>query len=305
MGITALALGMSSDLMTLIRGDGSEADAAARLAFWQAATGGLSAPDPALERQLAVDILALRGQVSAERLLARRNSMLVRAASALRAQAEAAPQGLRRAAGPGDVRRSRLRVPFAGFFSVEEFGLRFRRFDGSLSPEVTREVFIGADAVTVLPWDPVRDRVLVVEQVRTGPMARGEANPWQLEPVAGRIDAGETPEEAARREALEEAGIVIGPLEKCAEYYPTTSAFSEYLYSYVAPCDLPDEAAGVFGLAEEAEDIRGHLVGFDDLVARMDAGELGNAPLILTVQWLLRHRDRLKTAFLSGPRPGI
>ena len=293
MGGAALAVKMSSDLERLVAGD-DPAAAPARLAFWQEATGGLAAPDSAVEERLAVDIMALWGKVPADRLRARRNSMLVRAASAVRARDAAAPRGLRRDAGPGDVIRSNLQLPFAGFFSTEVFRMRFRRFDGGQSPELQREVFIGADAVTVLPWDPVRDRVLVVEQVRVGPLVRGELNPWQLEPVAGRIDAGETPEEAARREAQEEAGLTLGPLLKAAEYYPTTSAFSEYLYSYVAPCDLPDGVAGTFGLAEEAEDIRGHLVDFPEIVARMDAGELGNAPMILTLQWLIRHHDRLQ-----------
>jgi len=290
MDSAALALSMDDALRAEVSGG---AGAAERLAFWQAATDGQTAADPALDQQLSRDIMALFGVVSPERLLARRGSMLVRAASTLRAVAEPAPQGLRRAVAPGDFERGALQVPFAGFFSVETFDLRFRRFDGNLSETVRREVFIGADAVTVLPYDPVRNRVLVIEQVRTGPMARGDANPWQLEPVAGRIDAGETPQDAARREALEEAGVTLDRLELVAEYYPTTAAFSEYLYSYLALCDLPDGAAGVFGLAEEAEDIRGHLVDLDALVARMDAGELGNAPLILTLHWLLRHRARL------------
>lgn len=295
---------MSSGLERLVAGD-DPADAAARLAFWREVTGGLAAPDPAVEERLAADIMALWGKVPADRLRARRNSMLVRAASAVRARVAAAPRGLRRDAGPGDVIRSDLQLPFAGFFSTEVFGMQFRRFDGGQSPVLQREVFIGADAVTVLPWDPVRDRVLVVEQVRVGPLVRGELNPWQLEPVAGRIDAGETPEQAGRREAQEEAGLTLGPLLKAAEYYPTTSAFSEYLYSYVAPCDLPDGVAGTFGLAEEAEDIRGHLVDFAEIVARMDAGELGNAPMILTLQWLIRHHDRLQAEWRGATGPSI
>ena len=153
--------------------------------------------------------------------------------------------------------------------------------------------------MTVLPYDPVRDRVLLVEQFRAGPYARGDANPWQLEAIAGRIDPGEGPEEAARREAVEEAGLQLGALLPVAAYYPTPGAKTEYLYSYVALCDLPDGSAGVFGVASEAEDIRGHLLAFDALMALVASGEASNAPLILTALWLQRERARLR----SGQNP--
>lgn len=264
----------------------------ARLSFWLAATGGNVAESAALERALAEDILAAMGQVPAERLLARRGPMLVRAASRLRALAEGAPTGMRLAA--GTVAEEPRRIRHAGFFAVEELELRFRRFDGAMSPLVRREVFVGCDAITLLPWDPLRDRVLLVEQMRVAPLVRGEANPWQIEAVAGRIDPGETPEEAARREALEEAGLAVGKLVKAAEYYPTTGAFSEYIYSYIGLCDLPDDAAGVHGVPGEAEDIRGHLLPFAEAMARARAGEFTCAPLLLSLLWLDGAREGLR-----------
>jgi nudix-type nucleoside diphosphatase (YffH/AdpP family) len=271
----------------------------ARLEFWQAATGGRAADDRALELRLAQDILAAMGQVPADRLRARRGSMLVRAASALRAVA-GAPTGIRHPAAPGDVQEGPRRTTHAGFFAVEELDLRFRRFDGTASAQVHREVFIGCDAVTVLPYDPLRDRVLLIEQMRVAPLARGEANPWQIEAVAGRIDPGETPEEAALREAEEEAGLRLARLLKVAEYYPTTGAFSEYLYAYVALADLPDGTAGLHGVADEAEDIRGHLLTFEDAMARLRAGEFTCGPLILTLLWLDSARPGLRAA-AGGP----
>jgi nudix-type nucleoside diphosphatase (YffH/AdpP family) len=163
-----------------------------------------------------------------------------------------------------------------------------------MSPVIRRDVFVSGDAVTVLPYDPLRDRVLLVEQFRAGPLGRGDPLPWQLEAIAGRIDPGETPEDCARREAVEEAGLVLGALEKVAEYYPSPGAMTEFIYSYVALCDLPDGVAGVFGDADEAEDIRGQLVPFDGLMAAVAGGEIANAPLILTAFWLQRERDRLR-----------
>ena len=231
------------------------------------------------------------GLIAAERVRARLGALRVAAASRVRAGLGAG-RGVRQ--GTGEVRPEGRAVPHAGFFALEEHLLRFRRFDGTLSPVLRREVFVAGDAVTVLPYDPVRDRVLLVEQMRMGPYGRGDPLPWQLEAIAGRIDPGEMPEDCARREAVEEAALVLGRLEKVAEYYPTPGAVTEYLYSYVAICELPDGAAGVFGAAEEAEDIRGHLVGFDALMALVAGGEVANAPLILTALWLQRERPRLR-----------
>ncbi|GAB1479537.1 tellurite resistance ADP-ribose pyrophosphatase TrgB [Paracoccaceae bacterium] len=241
----------------------------------------------------AGDIMAFCGTLPAAALAARLPQMRVRGAARVRAT-ETAPAGLRRAAGPGDVAALARRQPYARFFSVEEHDLRFRRFDGGLSPQVTRVAFISGDAVTVLPYDPLRDRVLLIEQFRAGPFARGDRQPWLLEAIAGRIDPGETAEEAARREAVEEANLKLGALLPVAGYYPSPGICAEFLYSYVALCDLPDHAAGVFGVEGEAEDIRGHLIGFDDLMALVATGEAGNAPLLLSALWLQRERPRLR-----------
>lgn len=245
----------------------------------------------------AGDIMALCGFKPAAALAARLPQMQLRGAARVRAAA-AAPAGLRRNAGPPDVTPLARREPYAFFFSVEEHDLRFRRFDGSLSPQVTRAAFISGDAVTVLPYDPLRDRVLLIEQFRAGPFARGDHQPWQLEAIAGRIDPGETAEQAARREAVEEANLSLGALLPVAGYYPSPGICAEFLYSYVALCDLPDDAAGVFGVEGEAEDIRGHLIGFDDLMALVATGEAGNAPLLLSALWLQRERPRLRSGMI-------
>jgi ADP-ribose pyrophosphatase len=243
----------------------------------------------------AQDVMALYGQHPASQVRARYPLMLVRGGSTVRA-AQGGPATLRFAAAAGDVVVARRTMPYARFFAVEEYDLQFRRFDGDLSAPINRAVFVSGDAVTVLPYDPVRDRVLLIEQFRVGPLARGDTQPWLLEAIAGRIDGGETPEQAARREAVEEAGLALGPMEYVGGYYPSPGAKAEYLYSYIALTDLPDDTAGVFGLASETENIRGHLVGFDALMALVAQGEINNAPLLLSVLWLQRERARLRGA---------
>ncbi len=256
------------------------------LADWQAQWG-------ATVTATAQDVMGLYGQAPAADVLARYRLMLVRGASRVRAAA-GGPVTQRFAAGAGDVTVARRVTPYARFFAVEEYDLQFRRFDGSFSPQVNRAVFISGDAVTVLPYDPVRDVVLLIEQFRPGPFARGDTQPWSLEAIAGRIDPGETPEQAARREAVEEAGLVLGAMEYVGGYYPSPAGKAEYLYSYLALTDLPEGIDGVFGLAGEAEDIRGHRMPFAAFEALMASGEVNNAPLLLTGLWLQRERARLR-----------
>jgi ADP-ribose pyrophosphatase len=218
-----------------------------------------------------------------------------RADAVLRTKDWHRPGGVGSGFGPGDVEVLERRHPYDGFFTVEEVTARFRRFDGMARREVHRAVFCVTDAATVLPYDPVRDRVLLLEQLRFGPLAQGDPSPWLLEPVAGLIDAGETPQETARREAAEEAGLARGDLQFVARYYPSPGGISQVLYSYVGLADLPDEAARLGGHVDEGEDILGHVIGFDAAMALMEAGDLVNAPTIISLQWLSAHRDRLRT----------
>lgn len=241
----------------------------------------------------ARDVMALYGVKPPQAVMARYAHMLARGAARVRA-AIPAPATLRRSAQAKDTAISARREPYAQFFAVEEQDLRFRRFDGTMSEPVARAAFVSGDAVTVLPYDPQRDRVLLIEQFRFGPHARGDANPWQLEVIAGRIDPGETPEDAARREASEEAGLALDALLPMTQYYSTPGTYAEFLYAFLAITDLPDEIAGTFGLDTEAEDIRGHLIGFDALMALVNSGEVGNGPTILAALWLARERGRLR-----------
>ena len=242
----------------------------------------------------AVDFMRQMGVVPARRLWARYGMMLMRGGARVRAGREATPLDLRRAAAPGDVVETRVRRVYANYFAVEEYDLRFRRFDGAMSPEVNRGVFLCGDAAVVLPYDPIRDRVLLIEQFRMGPHARGDLRPWLLEAPAGRVDAGETPQATARREAEEETGLVLRGLIPASHYYPSPAAMAEFIYTYVGIADLPDAAARLGGLSSEAEDIRAHVLPFDRLMELVGTGEVNTGPLIVLAYWLDRNRARIR-----------
>lgn len=189
------------------------------------------------------------------------------------------------------IERSR---EYSGFFAFDRVLLKHERFDGGTSDLVEREVFVGTDAAIVLPYDPERDRVLLVEQIRMGPLARQDPVLWQMEPVAGLVDPGETPRETARREAMEEAGLTFRQLEPVAEGYASPGASTDFFHVFVGICDLPDTAAGEGGVVAEGEDIRAHVMPFDDLLSMAEDRQTANTPLTLLTYWLAHHRARLR-----------
>mgnify|MGYP001350715432 CR=1 FL=1 len=186
------------------------------------------------------------------------------------------------------------RTVYNGFFSVKEFDVSFTKFDGSKSEIVTRSALISLDAVIVLPYDPIHDRVLLVEQFRVGPYARQKEAPWCLEPIAGLIDPDESPEEAAHREANEEACLKLLRLELVARSYPSPGISTEFFHQYIGITSLPETTDLVSGLASEAEDIRSHIFDFSDFLKMIETGEISVGPAILLGLWLARHRNKLR-----------
>lgn len=251
-------------------------------------------------RHSAAEFMGYLGRLSSEEVSARDKMIQTRAVATALAEADRVPCTLRSNMARGEVRLARADLSHAGFFLLKTYHLRHPLFGGGMSEEMAREVFIAGDAATVLPYDPVRDRVLLIEQFRMGPYARGDAHPWTLEAIAGRIDGGESPESTALRETEEEAGLRLDGLEKIAAYYPTTGYSSEVLHAYLGLADLPDGAAGIAGLDAEHEDIRGHLVSFETAMALFESGEINNGPLILSLLWLARERDRLRAGRGAG-----
>ncbi|QQO45753.1 NUDIX domain-containing protein [Paracoccus sp. MC1862] len=146
----------------------------------------------------------------------------------------------------------------------------------------------------------MRDRVLVVDQFRAGPAARGDGQPWIYEPVAGRIDAGETPESTALREAVEEAGLTLERLIPAPAFYPSPGVAAEFIYGFIGIAELPDDAATVSGLPSEGEDIRGHVIPRDEFMRMALDGRIVSGPLLILALWLDRRADELR----QGPAPG-
>jgi ADP-ribose pyrophosphatase len=183
-------------------------------------------------------------------------------------------------------------TPYDGYFQIGVYRLRHRRFAGGWTEVMSRELFERGHAAVVLPYDPLRDEVVLIEQFRIGAYAAG-IEPWLIEPVAGIVERGETPEAVARREALEEAGCEIAELEPIGTVLPSPGGCSELSHLYCGRVDSQG-VGGIHGLAHENEDIRAFTLPLDTALERLARGEYNNASTVMTLQWLALNKERLQ-----------
>jgi len=183
-------------------------------------------------------------------------------------------------------------IVYQGFFRVEKYRLKHTLFGGGWSTEITRELFMRGSCVAVLLYDPDADKVVLIEQFRTGAVLNPE-KAWLVEIVAGAIEEGENAEEVAYRESLEEAGCEIEQLMVINEFYTTPGGSSEWITLFCGKVDST-QVGGIHGLDHEDEDILVRAVDFDEAYRMLENGEIESAIPIIAIQWLALNRQKLK-----------
>ncbi|MBW8189708.1 ADP-ribose diphosphatase [Neiella marina] len=189
-------------------------------------------------------------------------------------------------------------LAYNGFFQLKKYQLRHRLFAGGWSSVMTRELFERGHAVVLLPYDPKLDQVVMVEQFRLGALETS-SNPWLLELVAGMIEPGETAEDVARRESIEEAGLTVGQVEFICSYLPSAGGCSERISLYVGAIDSRN-AGGIHGLDYEHEDIKVHCYSRQQALKLLEDGKIDNAASIIGLQWLAMNHQRIRDLWLSS-----
>ncbi len=190
------------------------------------------------------------------------------------------------------VERFEKSTPYRGYFQMDLYRLRHRKFDGDWTTPMSREVFERGHAAAVLLYDPDRDTVVLIEQFRIGAYAAG-TEPWLIEVVAGIIEPGEDAAEVVRREAVEEAGREIQDLVTIGTFLMTPGGSSETVAMFCGRVDS-EGAGGIHGLDHEGEDIRVFAVPAEVALDRVLAQEHPNAITVITLQWLLLNRADLQ-----------
>ena len=191
-----------------------------------------------------------------------------------------------------DVELVESKIVGANYGRLLNYRFRHRRFDGTWSSEISRDCFDSGAAVIVLPYDPVKDEVVLIKQFRAGPWAAGY-DPWIWEVPAGRLDKdGVDPAGIAIAEAREEAGLAVTALEPIAAFFASPGIFTEHLTAFCGR--VSNARAGHFGLAEENEDIKSAVHTAKDAIDLAYSGAITSGPTLLCLYWLQANRDRLR-----------
>lgn len=188
-------------------------------------------------------------------------------------------------------------VGYQGFFRLEKYRLRHTLFAGGWSAEIDRELFRRGNCVAVLLYDPDADKVVLIEQFRVGGVLQPE-KAWMLEIVAGAIEEGETAEEVAYRESMEEAGCEIQELMLINEFYTTPGGSSEWITLFCGKVDST-HVGGIHGLDHEHEDIFVRAVYFDEVYQMLEDRMIESAIPILAIQWLALNRSKLRQKWIK------
>ena len=187
---------------------------------------------------------------------------------------------------------------YDGFFQLKRMHFRHKLFAGGMSGEVVRELLVKGAASAVIAYDPERDAVILVEQVRIGaynPDLPG--SPWLLELIAGMVEEGEMPQEVAVRESQEEAGVEVTNLTHALSVWDSPGGTVERIHLFAGKVDS-SKAKGLHGLAEEHEDIKVHVVTRETAYEWVERSKVDNSIAVLGLLWLQLNYKKLQQAWL-------
>ncbi len=187
-----------------------------------------------------------------------------------------------------------------GRFALQRIKFRQRRFDGTMSGLRTWELWRRGRAAALLPYDPVSDTVVLIEQFRLPALAAG-LDPVMIEVPAGLCDPGEDPATTLLRETEEEVGLVPRRLLPIGDFLLSPGGSDERVALYLGEVSAPkadaDGIAGTAGLAEENEDIRISVRPAGRAIADALDGKLPNVITTLALLWLGARHDAVRRAW--------
>jgi ADP-ribose pyrophosphatase len=202
---------------------------------------------------------------------------------------------------PDVVIESEQRV-WSGRFPLDVVKFRHRRFDGAMSATRTWELWRRGHAAALLPYDPLADALVLIEQFRFPALAAG-VDPTLVELPAGLCEDNEHPTETIRREMREEMNLEADRIERIGGFLLTAGGADEFCHLYVgrvvAPTADGEGIAGHGGEPSESEDIRVRVWSADEAIEAAFAGYFTNSITAIGLFWLASKRDWLRQQWMA------
>jgi ADP-ribose pyrophosphatase len=196
---------------------------------------------------------------------------------------------------PADVSVSRPERLAEAYRDYERYHVTIKGTDGA-PVEEQRDILRGGKVAAVLPVDLARDEIVLLRQFRMAAhLANGHGD--LIEIVAGRVEAGEQPAVAARRECAEEIGVSPAKIVELFTYLPTPGIADEEVTLYLGVVDASEVQEGAVATVD-SEQLYLMRVPIDAALAALNSGALRNGPLLIALQWLALNRDRLPALLL-------
>ena len=192
------------------------------------------------------------------------------------------------------------RVAYGGRFAMQIVRFHYTRFDGQPSSVLTWELWRRGQGVAMLPWDPVTDRIALIEQFRLPALAAG-LPAIMTECPAGLLEPTEEPERAARRETREETGLEPIRMARVGEFMLMQGGCDEVMHYYIAQVSLSEGAAPrTHGLAHEGEDTRVLVMPAEEAFRMVAEGRIANVTAATLILWLQVNRERLRREWTAA-----
>ena len=172
---------------------------------------------------------------------------------------------------------------YSGFFNLNKYKFTHQKHDGEWTGKIYREIFGGSHVSTLLPFDPIRKEIVLIQQFRAGVLSR-YANDHLYEIVAGIIDEGENAEETAKRECLEETGCKVKKITPIQGYFPAPGSSESYYDLFLGEIDGFD-GERIKGLESENEDILVKSYKINEVRKLLQNKKIKNGLTLIALQW--------------------
>tara|TARA_B100000029_G_scaffold256259_1_gene253011 strand:+ start:1850 stop:2431 length:582 start_codon:yes stop_codon:yes gene_type:complete len=172
---------------------------------------------------------------------------------------------------------------YSGFFSLNKYEFIHKKHDGNWTKNIQREIFSGSQVSTLLPYDPIRKEIILIQQFRAGVLSKYDEK-YLYEIVAGIIDKNEKPEDTARRECLEETGCEVKKILPIQGYFPAPGSSESYFHLFLGEVNAFD-GERIKGLENENEDILVKAFKINEVKKMLKKKEIQNGVTLVALQW--------------------